>query len=247
MRSRICPRDSDESTPAQLFERTLRSLRRDALSACELEWRHGRLALDPNQKPRCNRAQTLSSPSHDLLYMRALHITIGERRERGVQMRGHGVLVRRAPKCLPSLVSGLARRGCNSCPEWSLRQEPGKHESNGAHDRGNEENRVERRGESLRVRGASSGKKMLQGLGAHVARCYPSGATRRQQAREIGAQSPCEQGPENRGAERPSDQSEKRGSRCRHSEIAIVYIVLHRDYEHLHHHSKPDAENEHQQ
>src|SRR6266566_6636523 len=61
MRRRIHARDSDESSPAQLFEGSLRPLRRNALAARELEWRYGRLALDPNQKPGCQSAQTLSS------------------------------------------------------------------------------------------------------------------------------------------------------------------------------------------
>ena len=76
---RFRARNRNQAAPSQLLERGLRSLRWNPSTPRQLEWRDAGLSLDLNQQPGRERTERLSSPCHDLLDMRALHVAVGER------------------------------------------------------------------------------------------------------------------------------------------------------------------------
>src|SRR4030088_2399874 len=106
-RSGIC----DEMTRAQFIQGRCHSFRWNGSVARELVRVVLGMAFGLDEQPGRERAQSFAGAfdySHNVL---ALHIPVGERRQRGVDLRGNSVLIGWPPTRLPRLLPCLARRG----------------------------------------------------------------------------------------------------------------------------------------
>ena len=130
-------------------------------------------------------------------------------------------------------LDGLAQRAFLDQP----REQEGDRQDRGGDEKDGRERVAERAGVSVADRRGQA----LDGRGVRVAPTDACGGSTGELGGETGGEDRTERG----GAERAAHGAKEARARGRDPEIGVVDCVLHREHEHLHHQSEPEAQHEH--